>query len=176
MTEQPGVPPEQVVAQQIAGQAELGQAGDAGATLEQIQAAQRAAILPYEQQLSDAMAQMREMQSQLAALQAGVSAAQQAAGPPAVELYANGAAALVRAHAAANPDLPPGTFDGVLKTAASLQDAATRAVTSQDPSEIRQLAGEIRDWVTSFRGKHLDFSGLLADLELLAGAVARLGA
>lgn len=176
MTEQPGLPPEQVVAQQLAGQAELGQSTDAGATLEQIQAAQRAAILPYEEQLTAAMAQMASMQSQLRELQAGVSAAQQAAGPPAVEMYANGVAALLKAHAAASPDLPPGTFDGVIKTAGELQGAATQAVASQDPSAVHELAAEVTNWVKGFRGKHLDFSGLLADLELLAGAAAKLGA
>src|SRR5487761_1073798 len=147
MTENAGLPPAQAVAQQIAGQAELGTSTDAGATLEQIQAAQRAAILPYEQQLQAAMATMASMQTQLTQLQAGVSAAQQAGGPPAVEQYANGVATLVKAHADANPDLPAGTFDPVMKTAA-----------------------DIKTWVTAFRAKHLDFSGLLADVELLGGA------
>src|SRR5487761_1815751 len=161
MTENAGLPPAQAVAQQIAGQAELGTSTDAGATLEQIQAAQRAAILPYEQQLQAAMATMASMQTQLTQLQAGVSAAQQAGGPPAVEQYANG-------------DLPAGTFDPVMKTAAALQAAATAAVTSQDPAEVHKLAADIKTWVTAFRAKHLDFSGLLADVELLGGAAARL--
>lgn len=175
MTETPGLPPQQVVAQQLAGAAEIGGTTDAGATLEQIQAAQRAAILPYETQLADAMAQMASMQSQLTALQAGVSAAQQAAGPPAVEMYANGAAALIKAHADANPDLGRDVFDGPLKTAAALTEAATASVTSQDPAEVHRLAAELTAWVKGFRGKHLDFSGLLADLELLGGAAAKLG-
>jgi hypothetical protein len=177
----PGLPPAQTaqaaVQQQLTQQAaDLGGSTDAGPTLEQIQKAQREAILPYENQLADAMKQMAAMQAQMKDLQAGVTAAQQAAGPPQVEQYANGVAALVKAHAAANPDLDPAVFAGPLKTAEALKAAATAMVTSQDPADVTSLAGEIETWVGSFRHKHLDFSGLRADLELLGGAVAKLAA
>lgn len=178
MTETPGLPPDAAraaAAAQIAAQAaDIGGSKDAGPTLEQIQAAQRAAILPYEEQLAAAMATMAAMQRQMRELQAGVSAAQQAAGPPAVEQYANGVATLIKAHADSSPDLGPGFFDGALKTADALKAAATAAVTSQDPTEIHKLAGDVQDWITRFKGKHLDFSGLAADLELLTGAAAKL--
>lgn len=180
MTEMPGLPPDAARAEaaaQIAAQAaDLGGSTDAGPTLEQIQAAQRAAILPYEQQLQAAMATMAAMQAQMKELQAGVTAAQQAAGPPAVEQYANGVATLIKAHADSSPDLGAGYFDGALQTAAALQAAATAAVTSQDPTEIHQLIGDVQGWISKFKGKHLDFSGVAADLELLTAAAAKLAA
>lgn len=148
---------------------------DAGPTIEQIQQAQREAVLPYEQGLADAMAQIKALQAQLGDIQTGVAAANAAAGPPAIEQYANGVAALVKAHAASSPDLDPAHFAGALKAAGELQKAATEAVTSRDVSKVRELAAEVETWVNSFRAKHLDFSGLRADLELLAGAAAKLG-
>lgn len=147
---------------------------DAGPTLEQIQQAQREAVLPYETQLADAMAAIAAMQAQLKDIQTGVTAAQQAAGPPAVEQYANGVAALVRAHAAASPDLDPAVFAGAIKAAGELTAAATDAVTSRDVSKVQELGAEIETWVSRFRAKPLDFSGLRADLELLAGGAEKL--
>ena len=163
-------------AQQLAGQAAATASAplDAGPTLEQIQQAQREAILPYEQTLASAMEQIRALQSQLADVQSNVTAARQAAGPPAVEQYANGIAALVRAHAAANPDLGPEAFAGVIKAAGELQSAASEAVSSRDVSKVKELAAEVETWASHFRGKHLDFSSLRADLELLAGAAVKL--
>jgi hypothetical protein len=165
---------QQVAAQQLAAQAAAMPAADAGPTLEQIQQAQREAILPYENALQQAMDQMAALASQVKDLQAGVVAAQQAAGPPAVEQYANGVAALLKAHADANPDVPAGTFDDVRAAAGKLQQAATDAVTSRDPSEINGLAAQVTTWVDKYRGKHLDLSSLRADLELLGEAAARL--
>ena len=149
---------------------------DAGPTLEQIQQAQREAVLPYERALQQAIDQMASLASQVKDLQAGVAAAQQAAGPPAVEQYANGVAALVKAHADANPDLGPGHFAGALKAATELKAAATEAVNTRDVSKMSDLAAEVETWARNFRGKHLDMSSLLADLELLGGAAAKLAA
>jgi len=149
---------------------------DAGPTLEQIQQAQREAVLPYERALQQAIDQMASLASQVKDLQAGVAAAQQAAGPPAVEQYANGVAALVKAHADANPDLGPGHFAGALKAAGELKSAATEAVNTRDVSKLDELRAEVETWAKSFRGKHLDMSSLLADLELLAGAASKLTA
>lgn len=160
---------------QLAGQAATAPAPDAGPTLEQIQQAQREAVLPYEQQLAAVMAEMEKLRATVADTQAGVSAARQAAGPPAVELYANGTAALLKAHADANPDMGPEHFAGALATAGELQAAATDAVSSGDVSKVTQLRDEVLAWVHGPHGKHLDFSGLLADLELLGQAVAKLG-
>lgn len=170
-------PPQAVAAagEQIAAQAELGSTTDAGPTLEQIQAEQRAALLPFEQQLAAQMETIKSLQAQMADQARQIEAQKNIAGPPAVEQYANTAAALVKAHADANPDLGPDVFAGPLATAAALKDAATAAVSSQDPTELSKLASEIEGWARSFRGKHLDLSGLLADLELLAGAAAKLG-
>lgn len=180
MSETPDAGPATVAEAQAAAGDQLAQAAaqpiptDAGPTLEQIQQAQRAAVLPYENQLADAMAQIAAMKDQLAAIQQGVSAAQQAAGPPAVEQYANGVAALVKAHAAANPDLGPEAFAGAIKAAGELQSAATEAVSSRDVTKVKELAAEVETWVSHFRGKHIDFSSLRADLELLAGAAVKL--
>lgn len=170
--------PSQAVAaagQQIAGQAELGTSIDAGPTLEQIQAEQRAALLPFEQALATQMETIKALQAQMADQARQIEAQKNIAGPPAVEQYANTAAALVKAHADANPDLGPDVFAGPLATAAALKQAATAAVTSQDPTELQKLGSEIDRWARTFKGKHLDLSGLLADLELLAGAAAKLG-
>lgn len=175
----PDVPVNVAAAQAVAGD-QLAQAAaqpiptDAGPTLEQIQQAQRAAILPYEQTLASAMEQIKQLQSQLADVQSNVTLARQAAGPPAVEQYANGVAALVKAHAAANPDLGPEAFAGVIKAAGELQSAATEAVSSRDVTKLNELRAEVETWVSHFRGKHLDFSSLRADLELLAGAAIKL--
>lgn len=178
----PDVPASVAQAQAIAGEQLAQQAAeqravpvDAGPTLEQIQQAQREAVLPYETQMADMLAQMQAMKDQLAQVQAGVTAAKQAAGPPAVEQYANGVAALVKAHADANPDLDPAVFAGALKAAGELKAAATDAVVSQDASKVKELAAEVETWVSKFRGKHLDFSSLRADLELLAEAALKLG-
>lgn len=168
-------------AQQLAGQQLAAQAAetasaplDAGPTLEQIQQAQREAVLPYEQGLADAMAQIKALQGQLAGIQAGVTAAQQAAGPPAVEQYANGVAALLKAHADANPDVPAAAFTPALEAATQLKAAATDAVTSRDPSALTDLAATVERWASRGVGKHIDFSSLRADLELLGEAAARL--
>lgn len=169
---------QQAAAAQLAAQAaETASAPlDAGPTLEQIQQAQREAVLPYEQQLATAMQQIAAMQDALKGIQAGVSAAQQAAGPPAVEQYANGVHALIKAHAAANPDVDPGLFAGAIKASNELRAAATDAVASRDVSKVTELAAEVETWVSKFRGKHVDFSALRADLELLADAAAKLAA
>jgi hypothetical protein len=147
---------------------------DAGPTLEQIQQAQREAVLPYETQLSDAMAAIAAMQAQLKDIQTGVAQANAAAGPPAIEQYASGVATLVKVHAAASPDLDPAVFAGAIKASNELTAAATDAVTSRDVSRVNELAAEIETWVSKFRAKPLDFSGLRADLELLAGAAEKL--
>jgi len=164
-------------AQQLAAQAAstASQPLDAGPTLEQIQQAQREAILPYETALASAMEQMAQLSAQVRDLREGVSAAQMAAGPPAVEQYANGVAALVKAHADANPDLGPEKFAGAIKAANELKAAASGAVASRDVSKVNELRAEVETWAKNFRGKHLDLSGLFADLELLAGAAAKLG-
>jgi hypothetical protein len=179
----PAAPVTQEQAQQAAGEQLAQQAAqaaaqplDAGPTLEQIQQAQREAVLPYERQLQQALASIAALQDQIKDVQAGVSAAQQAAGPPAVEQYANGVAALVKAHADANPDLDPAVFAGALKAAGELKAAATEAVSSRDVSQVRELAAEVETWASKFRGKHLDFSSLRADLELLAEAAIKLAA
>ena|SRR5258708_22318692 len=167
---------EEVAGQQLAEQAAeaASQPLDAGPTIEQIQQAQREAVLPYETAVQDLIAQNAAMQEQLKAALAGIASAQQAAGPPAVELYAGGVAALVQAHANANPDLDPAYFAGAIKASNELKAAATEAVMSRDPAKVDELAAEVHTWVAKFRGKHLDFSSLLADLELLGEATAKL--
>ncbi len=172
----PDPAPEEVAGQQLAAQAAEAAAApvDAGPTIEQIQQAQREAVLPYETAVQDLIAQNAAMQDQLKAALAGIASAQQAAGPPAVEQYAGGVAALVKAHANANPDLDPAYFAGAIKAADELKAAATEAVASRDPAKVTELAAEVHTWVKKFRGKHLDFSSLLADLELLGEAAAKL--
>jgi hypothetical protein len=171
---------QQVAAEQLAGQAAAAPAPDAGPSIEQMQQENREVLLPMEQQITEMMAQFQASQDrqaqQIADLQTALSAARQQAGPPAVEQYANGVASLLKAHAAANPDLPAGTFDDVRAVAGKLQDAATDAVTSRDPSEIQALAAQVTGWVDRYRGKHIDLSSLRADLELLGEAAARLAA
>ena len=111
---------------------------------------------------------------QIADLQSQLAAARQAAGPPAVEQYANGVHALIKAHADANPDVPRDAFADALGAAAQLREEATAAVTSRDTAKVESLANRIEGWARTFSGKHLDFSALRADLALLAEACARL--
>jgi hypothetical protein len=169
---------QQIAGEQLAGQAAAAPAPDAGPSLEQMQQESREVLLPMEQQVENMMAEFRAAQdkqaAQIADLQNQLSAARQQAGPPAVEQYANGVAALLKAHQAANPDVPPGTFDDVRAAAAKMQQAATDAVTSRDPSELNGLAAQVTSWADRYRGKHLDLSSLRADLELLGEAAARL--
>jgi hypothetical protein len=165
---------------QLAAAAEQGPGVDAGESLEQMQQRQREVLLPMEEQIQGMMAAFKEQQdtmaAQIAALQAQLATAQAAAGPPAVEQYAGGVATLVKAHADANPDLPRDVFAPALAAAAKLKEAATAAVTSRDTGDLQQIAGDVRKWATTFRGKHLDMSSLLADLDLLGEAATRLAA
>lgn len=169
---------QQVAAAQLAAQAQAAPPVDAGASLEQMQATAREVLLPMEQRINDLMASFAASQEQqakvVADLQSQLASAKASAGPPAVELYAGGVAALLKAHADANPDLGPAVFAEPLAVAAQLKDAATEAVTSRNPEKVGELAGVIEGWVARFRGKHLDFSSLLADLELLSEAAGRL--
>lgn len=192
MGQPPPYPPEQAppvnqqqaaaaAGEQLAAAAAAAPTVDAGESLEQMQAEQRTVLLPMEQQIQDMMAafqaQQSQMADQIASLQRQLAGAQAAIGPPAVEQYAGGVATLLKAHADANPDVGREVFAPALAAAAKLRDAATEAVTSRDTGELEQLAGQIRQWVTVFRGgKHIDFSSVVADLELLGEAAARLAA
>lgn len=179
MTEQT-VDPQAAAAQQLAAQAAAAPTGDAGESIEAMQQAQRQAVLPFEQEIQQMMQEFRDgsnaMAQRIKDLEAQLAGAKAAAGPPAVEQYAGGIEALLKAHAAANPDLPRGTFDDVLALAGKLRTAASDAVASRDVSDVNGLAGQIQTWVSRFRGKHIDFSSLTADLELLAEAAVRLAA
>ena len=188
MTEQPQAPYGQmtagqaaaVAASQLADQAAASAAAstDAGPSVEQMQADQRQVLLPMEQRINEMMAAFQTSQDQqakqIAELQAALAAARQAAGPPAVEQYANGVAALIKAHANANPDLPGEHFSDALGAAEQLKAEATAAVASRDTTQVESLARLIETWARKFRAKHLDMSALLADLELLGEASARL--
>lgn len=167
-------------AEQLAAAAAAAPSGDAGPSIEAMQAQAREVLLPMERRIDAMMAQFEatraESARQIAELQAQLASAKASAGPPAVEQYANGVATLIKAHADANPDLGAEPFAAALDAAAKLQAAASEAVTSRDPAQVTQLAGQLEKWAARFRGKHLDFSSLLADLELLDEAAARLAA
>lgn len=169
---------QQVAAEQLAGQAAAAPAPDAGPSIEQMQQDTREVLLPMETRINDMMkafeASQTQQAAQIADLQRQLAAARDQAGPPAVEQYANGVAALLTAHAAANPDVPAGTFDDVRAVAGQLQQAATDAVTSRDPSKINELAARVTSWADRYSGKHIDLSSVRADLELLGEAAARL--
>jgi hypothetical protein len=171
---------QQVAAEQIAGQAAAAPAPDAGPSIQQMQQENRDVLLPMETRINEMMEAFQASQStqaaQIADLQKQLAAARDQAGPPAVEQYANGVAALLKAHAAANPDVPAGTFDDVRAVAGQLQQAATDAVASRDPSELSELAARVTAWADKYRGKHIDLSSVRADLELLGEAAARLAA
>lgn len=171
---------QQVAAEQLAGQAAAAPAPDAGASIEQMQQDNREVLLPMETRINEMMEAFQSSQTtqaaQIAELQKQLAAARDQAGPPAVEQYANGVAALLKAHAAANPDVPAGTFDDVRAVAGQLQQAATDAVTSRDPSELNALAARVTRWADRYAGKHIDLSSVRADLELLGVAAARLAA
>lgn len=170
----------QAAAEQLAGQAAAAPAPDAGASLEQMQQANREVLLPMEQRINDLMAAFQSSQdkqaAQIAELQAQLAAARQQAGPPAVEQYANGAATLIKAHLDANPDVPREAFAPAVEAVKALQAAATDAVASRDPAAVQQLAARLEQWASRGVGKHLDFSALRADLELLGEAASRLAA
>lgn len=167
-------------AEQLAAQAAASPGVDAGESVEQMQASQREVLLPMEQQIQDMMAafqaQQAQMAAQIAQLQNQLATAQAGIGPPAVEQYAQGIATLLKAHADANPDVGRDTFKPALEAADKLKAAATAAVTSRDTADMEKIAGEVRQWVGRFRGKHLDWSSVLADLDLLGEAAVRLAA
>lgn len=182
MTEPPVTPGDaaRMAAQQLqdqAGQA-AGAGTDAGPSLEQMQAQNREVLLPMEERINEMMAAFQQSQDaqarQIADLQSALAAARQAAGQPAVEQYANGVHALIKAHADANPDVPRDAFADALGAAEQLKQEATAAVTSRDTAKVGSLAQRIDTWARDFSGKHLDFSALRADLALLGEACARL--
>lgn len=171
---------QQAAADQLAGQAAAAPAPDAGPSLEQMQQTNREVLLPMEQRINDMMASFQASQDsqarQIADLQAQLAAARNQAGPPAVEQYANGVAALIKAHADANPDVPREAFTPGVQAAADLQAAATDSVASRDPAKVRELAAQVAAWAARGVGKHLDLSSLHADLALLGEAADRLAA
>ena len=178
-----GVTPQEAqaaAADQLQAAAAAQPAPDAGQSIEQMQQTNREVLLPMETRINDLMATFQASQdsqaAQIADLQRQLAAARDQAGPPAVEQYAKGVATLLQAHAAANPDLPPGTFTPALEAASKLQAAATDAVASRDPADLEKLSGQVQAFVNKGVGKHIDWSAVRADLELLGEAAARLAA
>ena len=171
---------QQAAGQQLAQQAAAAPGTDAGPSLEAMQAAQREVLLPMETRVNELMAAFQASQDaqarQIAELQAQLAAARQDAGAPAVEQYANGVQTLIKAHADANPDVDRARFAPALELAGALQSAAADAVASRDPARLQELAARVEQWANRGVGKHLDLSGLRADLELLGEAAARLAA
>jgi hypothetical protein len=182
MSEQPETlsDAQRVAGEQLAAQATAATPTDAGPSLEAMQSDQRQVLLPMEERVNQMMAEFQRSQAeqaaQIAQLQDQLAAARQDVGAPAVELYANGVAALVKAHADANPDVDRARFAPALDLAGQLQKAATDAVASRDPSKVQELAAKVEQWAARGVGKHLDLAGLRADLELLGEAAARLAA
>lgn len=171
---------QQAAADQLAAQAAAQPAGDAGASVEAMQAEHREVLLPMETRINELIAGFQQAQTQqaaqIAALQEQLAAARQEAGAPAVETYANGVKTILQAHADANPDVDRARFAPALELAGQLQAAATDAVTSRDTTKLDMLQAGLEKWAAKGVGKHLDLSSLWADLELLGEAAARLAA
>ena|SRR5215472_6128574 len=169
-----------VAAQQLEQHAAEAPGTDAGPSLEQMQSDQRSVLLPMEQKIDAMIAQFQQAQDsqarEIADLRAQLAAARQDVGAPAVEQYARGVATLVKAHAAANPDVPADRFGPALAAAEQLRAAASSAVESRDPSQVYDLIATLERWAAKGVGKHLELAALRSDLEGLGEAAARLAA
>ena len=151
--------------------------GDAGASLGAMTG--RGPLLPAEEmmnklfeQLAAQAEQISGMQVQLSKATALATAARQIAGPPALVTYANGIAAKLQGHKAANPDLPAGHFDQVIEHALELAEHA-KALADGDAgaaNRLEGLASKIGRFVTRTHlrrtNKHsVDMSAVVAELE-----------
>lgn len=186
MTENAGyqqpVTPEQAqaaAAAQLAAQAAAAPAPDAGQTVSQVAAdVQRDVLLPMETKISEMMAAFKASQdtqaAQIKALQAQLAAANAAVGEPELTAHADGLAGLLTAHSAVfgHPDV----YKPVLTAAADLQTAAkdTVAGTAGAAGKVTGLAGEVGKWLGKLPARDGDFGSVLASLESIGLAVAKL--
>lgn len=170
-------------------QVQGGPQADAGESLAKMDLSKAAPRLPAEDVMDELMRQQREFADQLAGMRKQLDTAQRDAaavrsltGPPLVTTYADGVAAKMRSHAAANPDVPPGHFDQVIGQAEELAKSARALAegTAEAGDKIGGLAGKVERFLTRTHqvtsGKHLDFSAVLSELELVLHEAEQLGA
>ena len=117
----------------------------------------RSTLGEYEKQLADMMAkaeaafasQQQQLDAQRAQLAGQIAAVRQQAGPPVAVLLSASLAQRVKSIAAANPDIAPLHFAGVIGQAERL-DEAVKAVASGDgpAAEAERLATAVVTWFT----------------------------
>lgn len=125
------------------------QTTDAGPSIEEMQqAAVRAALGEFEQQLADQMSKAQaafaSQSATIEALTRQLATVRQQAGPPSAALLADSLATRIGSIAAANPDLGRQHFAGVLGQAQGLADEVKAAVAGQgEPGRVEQLASGV---------------------------------
>jgi hypothetical protein len=176
------VPYDQAAAQAV-GQVQ-GDAPDAGESLGRM-STDRPERLPAEDEQDALMAKMRDMQQQIDSMRGEVTsartdyqAARAALGPPEVATYGQAIRDKLISLRDANPDVPPGHFDAVLRDTAELGQAS--AELARGEGETSHVSGLVPDAVAAVErhitrsrrtsGKYLDYSALEADLELAQAA------
>lgn len=153
----------------------------------QMAAAGAQAGLPHEDVMDQLMAEIRRLSDQVGFLQERDrqrEAAQIAAlGEPILQRYANGIAAKLEAHQAANPGLGPDHFRNVRGAADSLVKAASQAISggANDMGQVAYHAGQVDRWLSKTHKRtapahlaHLDLGAIEQDLEYLLDEVDRL--
>lgn len=176
---QAGGPPSRAQAAEAAVAQVQAPAGDAGASLGMM-TTDKPARLPAEDLMDKLMEQQRlfseqlaAMQSQLGRAQADAAAVRAITGPPMVTVAADGIAAKLAGHKAANPDVPLGHFDAAIEQAAELAKQARALADGQASAaeHVSGLAGKVERFLTRTHprasGKALDFSALLDELDVL---------
>lgn len=141
----------------------------------------------HDAQMRAMAAQFEDMQQRIAAMERQRSLEHQAAiaalGEPILERYAKGIRDKMHVHQAMHPALGEEHFGRIKRTADKLYDAAQRTIRAgaNDTHEVIGLANEIDRWVTKTHPRlasnahHVDFSALLADLEMMLEEAAKLG-
>jgi hypothetical protein len=142
----------------------------------------REVLLPMEQKIDDLVARFsQESASQgalIKALQAQLAGAQQSAGVPDVQKYAEAVRDRL-ANAAELSGMPADHWAGILETAGQLAGDAKTAVQAQDGSGLDKGIAAVERWVTRTHGRLSNqkiehFPAVLSDLDELATAAARL--
>lgn len=146
MTDQGGTFTAEQAAQAVGQVQAADQGTDAGPTIEEMQqAAVRAALGQFEQQLADQMSKAQaaftSQSATIEALTRQLATVRAQAGPPSAALLAESLATRIGSIAAANPDLGGQHFAGVLGQAQGLAEEVKAAVAGQgEPGRVEQLA------------------------------------
>jgi hypothetical protein len=142
----------------------------------------REVLLPMESKIDDLVAKFaaesKTQAAQIRALQAQLSGAQQAAGVPDVQKYADAVRDRL-ANAAELSGMPGEHWAPVLEQAGKLATAAKQAVQDQDGSGLEKGMAAVERWITRTHPRTSSqtiehFPAVLSDLDELATAAERL--